>query len=447
MDEPMTEAELAGGAATRRDVLKQAAVGAAVLGSVPLWARPAQAGRAATTKPLKIGFFGSFTGPLALSGLDLRRGFELFLEARGNTLLGRPVEVVFEDDASNPALALQKVRKLTEQDRVAIIAGGVNAAAGPPVFDYVNSVGMPWINSLIAADTLTQKLASRNTYMIRLGESASQAAHYLGEYARKTLKYKRVVTVGTDFLFGHENVSGFQDVFQRLGGTVPQKLWIPLGASDHTPFISRIDRNVDAVYAAFAAVDAIRFMTTYQQLGLKGTIPLIGNYTLTDEVTLAATGLPKGSADGVITAARYSSVLDSAENRDFQRRYNAKYSGVSVGSSTAADGWITGQFIEAAIKRRNGDTSNRRKFTAAFIGLKLDTPRGQLEVAKDRSTICPTYIRRVVPTTGKVPPGYSLTTMNQVLRTIPRASQYWKFQVAGYLARPAYSRDHPPARG
>ena len=431
---------------TRREVLEKAAAGALAAGGVAMWAKPAGAYSRITARPLKIGFFGSFTGPLALSGLDLRRGFELFLEARGGRLLGRPVEVVFEDDASNPGLALTKVRKMTEQDRVAIVAGGVNAAAGPPVFDYVNAVGMPWVNSLIATDDLTQRLAERNTYMIRIGESASQAAHYFGEYVRKSLRYTRVATVGTDFLFGYQNVSGFQDVFQRLGGRVVQKLWVPLGAADHTPFVSRIDRDVDAVYAAFAAIDAIRFMTVFQQLGLKGNVPLIGNYTLTDEVTLASTGLPRSAAEGIVTAARYSAVVDNAQNRDFQRRYNAKHQGASVGSSTAADGWITGQAIEAAMRRRNGDTTNRRKFAAAFVGLKLTTPRGPIEIGKDRSTYSPVYIRRVRETSGKVPPGYSLPLMNEVVRTIPRANQYWKFQVAGYLARPPYSRDYPPTR-
>ena len=446
MDEAVADAAAHEAPTTRRDALRKAAAGAVALGAVPLWAKPAGAYSRMAPRPLKIGFFGSFTGPLALSGLDLRRGFDLFLAARNGRLLNRRVEVVYEDDSSNPGLALQRVRKLTEQDRVAIVAGGVNAAAGPPVFDYVNEVGMPWINSLIATDDLTQRLASRNSYMIRIGESASQAAHYFGEYARRTLRYGRVAAVGSDFLFGYQNVSGFQDVFQRLGGRVTQKIWVPLGAPDHTPFVSRIDRDVDAVYAAFAAIDAIRFMTIYQQLGLKNNIPLIGNYTLTDEVVLASPGLPRSAAEGVITAARYSAVVDNPLNRDFQRRYNAVHAGRSVGSSTAADGWITGLAIEAAMRRRNGDTSNRRRFAAAFVGLRLNTPRGRLEIGRDRSTFSPVYIRRVRSTTGRVPPGYGLPLMNQVLRTIPRANQYWKFQVAGYLARPPYSRDYPPTR-
>lgn len=431
---------------TRRELLQKVAAGAIAVGSVPLWARPAGAYSTITTRPLRIGFFGSFSGPLALSGQDLRRGFELFLSARRGRLLNRQVEVIFEDDASNPATALQRVRKLTEQDKVAIIAGGVNAAAGPPVFDYVNAVGMPWINSLIAADDLTQRLADRNRYMIRIGEAASQAAHYFGEYVRKTLRYTRVAVIGSDFLFGYQNASGFQDVFQRLGGRVVQKIWVPLGAPDQTPFVSRIERSVDAVYAVFAALDAVRFMTVYQQLGLKDRVPLIGNYTLTDEVTLASTGLPRTAALDIVTAARYSAVIDNAQNRQFQRRYNAVHRGTSVGSSTAADGWITGQAIEAGMRIRKGDTSNRRKFAGAFVGLELNTPRGAIEIGRDRSTISPVYIRRVRETSGKVPPGYSLPLMNEVLRTIPRANQYWKFQVKGYLARPPYSRDYPPTR-
>lgn len=430
---------------TRDDFLKRAGAGGLVIVGLPSLADPALAAYRATRKTLKIGFFGAFSGPLALSGLDLRRGFDLYLTTRKGQLGGRPVEVVYEDDAGNPAQALTKVRKLVEQDRVTILVGGVSAATGPPLHGYVNQVGMPWVNSLIAADVMTQRLP--NSYMIRLGESASQASHYFGEWVRKTLKYERVAVIGSDFLLGYEVAAGFQDVFQRMGGSVVQKSWAPLGTADFSPFLSRIERDVDAVFAVFASFDAVRFITQYYQFGLKSQIPLIGGWTTADEVVLAAQGLPVEAALGITTAGRYSAVLRSKANDEFQRRYNARYRGESVGSSTAADGWTTGLAIELALKRRP-DTSNRRKFAAAFKGLVIpNAPRGPITIGPDLNPVHNTYIRRVTLSGRNLPPGYTLPLANTVIVTRRNTNQYWKFDKDSYLSRPPYSRDHPPTRG
>jgi branched-chain amino acid transport system substrate-binding protein len=432
---------------TRGEFLKRAGAAGAVVAAVPMWARPAGAFPRLTQNPIKIGFWAPLTGGLSIGGIEARRGFDLYLEKIGARILNRPIQVIYEDDAGNPALSLQKVRKLTEQDKVSIVVGGLNAASGPPVFDYCNSVGMPWINGAIVTDDLTQRLASRNTYHIRVGKSGSQGSHYLAEWVRKNRPaIRNVAVVGADFLLGYETCGGFQDVFQRSGGAVVQKIWVPLGTADHAPFVGRVDRDVDAIFLAMDSLNSIRFLTTYAQFGLKSRIPVFTGYVTGDETVLGAPGLPAESVLGNISESTYVGILQNTANYDFQRRYNAKYTGVSVGGSTAVDNWTALQFIEAAIKRRKGDVSNRRRLTQAFIGLKLRTPRGEIEIGADRNAITNTYIRRVDRAQGQLPPGYSLPYKNTILATYPRSSQYWKFSKEAYLLRPPYTRDHPPTK-
>jgi branched-chain amino acid transport system substrate-binding protein len=444
----MSDSTGAANQSTRGGFLKKAGAATAIAAAgVPLWARPAGAYPRLTQKPIKIGFWAPFTGSLAIGGLEAKKGFDLYLDKIGSKIMNRPVEVIYEDDASNPSLSLQKVRKLTEQDKVSVVVGGLNAASGPPVFDYCNQVGMPWVNGAIVTDDLTQRLEGRNTYHIRVGKTGSQGAHYLGEWVRKNRpQIKNIACIGADFLLGYEAVGGFQDVFQRMGGAVVQKIWIPLGTADHAPFVGRVDRDVDAVFVCLDSSNSIRFLTAFTQFGLKARIPVFTAYVTGDETVLGAPGLNPDAVLGNISESAYVGILNNAQNYDFQRRYNAKYSGVSVGGSTAVDNWCALQFVEAAIKRRNGDVSSRRKLTQAFIGLKLKTPRGQVEIGKDRNAITNCYIRRVDRASGKLPPGYTLPYKNTILATIPNANQYWRFQKAGYLARPSYTRDFPPVK-
>jgi branched-chain amino acid transport system substrate-binding protein len=439
------ENDVAATPTTRRDFLKKAGVTGAVLaGGVPLWARPAGAYSRLTKTPIKIGYFTALTGSLSVGGIEGKRGFDLYLEKINNTIAGRPVQVIAEDDGGNPAISLQKVQKLTEQDKCSIIVGGINAASGPPVFNYVNAVGIPWVVTAIATDNLTQRDEGQNEYMVRCGKSASQGSHYLAEWVRKHHpEIKNVALVGADFLLGYESGGGFQDVFQRMGGAVVQRIFIPLGTADAAPFISRIDTSVDAVYAILDSLNSIHFLTSYLQFGLKDKIPLFTGYVTSDENVLAS-NVPAQALLGNISESGYSAVLDNPANYDFERRYNAKYSGISVGGSTTIDNWIGMQFCEAAIKRRGGDVSNRRKLAHAFMGLSIDTPRGKVTIDADHNASGPVYIRRVDKAGSKVPPGYTLPYQNTVLATIPKASQWWKFQKAGYLARPRYTRDFPP---
>ena len=52
-----------------------------------------------------------------------------------------------------------------------------------------------------------------------------------------------------------------------------QKLWPPFGTTDFAPYITGLKRDVDAVYAAGAGNDALRFVRQYADAGLKGRIP------------------------------------------------------------------------------------------------------------------------------------------------------------------------------
>ena len=84
----------------------------------------------------------------------------------------------------------------------------------------------------------------------------------LADYAAKELKYKRVITISEDFAFGHEQMGGFQRVFEDDGGKVVKKLWPPLVTPDYTPYIAQLS-DVDARVQGFAGSNPLKFMKQY----------------------------------------------------------------------------------------------------------------------------------------------------------------------------------------
>ena len=109
-----------------------------------------------------------------------------------------------------------------------------------------------------------------NPWFVRAVGTSAQAQPPMGDYAAKELKYKRIAIIADDFAFGHEIAAGFQRTFEENGGKVVQKLWSPLNAADYGTYIAQIEPNVDAVFAAFAGGNGIKFLKQYNEYGMQG---------------------------------------------------------------------------------------------------------------------------------------------------------------------------------
>ncbi len=384
------------------------------------------------TGPIRIGFIAPQTGVFAANGRDMLNGFLMYWEAQNFSVGGRKVEVIAEDDAGVPANTLTKARKLVEQDRVDMLVGPLTANSGLALRDFVDSSKVPTIYPIVSADDITQRRSS--PYIVRVGWTSSQPNQPFGEWIVKNTSYRRIATIGYDFAFGHENVSGFQRTFEENGGRIVQKLWPPIGAPDHGPYLAQLRRDVDAVYAIFSGADALRFLSQYQEFALKGRIPLIGGGTLTDEHVLPQMG---DEALDVITALHYSAALSTPENRAFASAY-AKKTGRPP-SYYSENSYTGARFIYEALAAIRGSVENKDAFLTALRRVAIpDAPRGPVRLDAYANPVQNIYIRRVERRGGLL--------QNTVIFTYPNVSQFWKYNPDEFLKQPVYSRDYPPLR-
>ncbi len=82
------------------------------------------------TGPVKIGLLAPLTGVVAAGGKEIVEGFNLYWTQVGGKVAGREIRVLVEDDGSNPDIALQKARKLVEQEGVVFLIGDLLANTG-----------------------------------------------------------------------------------------------------------------------------------------------------------------------------------------------------------------------------------------------------------------------------------------------------------------------------
>ena len=387
----------------------------------------------AQAPPIKIGFITSLTGVAAQAAKDMVNGLTMYLEETGYQMSGRKVELIVEDDQGRPDTALSKLRKVVEHDRVHLVAGVLFGHLGYALAPKIDEYKIPGLITVAASDDLTQRL--KYHWVVRTGWASSQPSHPFGEYAAKTLKYKKVAVIASDYAFAWEVVGGFQKTFEESGGQVVQKLWVPLGAMDLSPYIARLKRDTDAVFTMIAGASTIQFFKQYQDAGLTGKIPLIGGGPAVDEALLPQMG---DEALGVMTPLIYSAALDTPANRKFVKDYRAKFG--KVPSYFSETNYTSGRWISEAVKAVDGKVEDREAFLAALKKVQVaDAIRGPVKLDTYGNPVQNVYFR-------KVERNKDGELQNTVIVTIPAVSQFWKYAPDEFLKQPLYTRDVPPCK-
>src|SRR5437660_5178224 len=332
------------------------------------------AGEAAAQGPIRIGFLSALSGAIAAAGKDMYSGCELYWQETGWQAGGRKLEVTLEDNEGLPATALTKLRKLVESDKVNVLAGVILSNVAYALVPYIEAQGVPTIYPINSADDLTQR--KRPKWLIRTGFSAGGNMHPFGEYAAKTLGYKKIAIVSLDYAFGWEIAGGFQKTFEDNGGQIVQKIWVPLNVQDYAPYVSQIKKDADAVFVLALGRWSVLFAKEWSTSALRGRVPLIAGGTHTDEHVLPQLG---DETIGVISAHHYSAALDTPANRKFRAVFEKKY---TRSPSFYSENCYTGARVVAeAAKAVGGRVEDREAFMKALRSVEIaDAPRGPVKL-------------------------------------------------------------------
>lgn len=161
-------------------------------------------GSSTSSETIKIGYFGPLTGPAAAStGEDVANSFRL-ANSTQNKIGDRAVEVIYEDDACDPAKAVSAAKKLIEVDKVHIVVSGVcsgSSVAVAPIAELSKVV-------LLTPISESPKLTTAGDYIFRTSASSVVSAHAMVE-ALAQLSYSKV-----SILFENaEYTVGMKDAF------------------------------------------------------------------------------------------------------------------------------------------------------------------------------------------------------------------------------------------
>ena len=381
----------------RGELLKRGGVAAAAASLSFERASGAWAGllRPSQGRELRIGNLLTLSGPNSAAAIDVKRGFVAYVRSRGSRLGGRRIRFIDGDDAGDPGTAIRQVQRLVQEEEVDVIEGIFFSNILLAVRDTIDSFRIPTVVANAAANAITRE--RRSKYMFRTSYTNWQLGAPLARWSARRVTRTGMVVMAANYAAGQESSAAFRQLYQGAGGRLNgETIFVPFPTvPDYQPFLAQVrERNARAVWMfTGSGAESIKFVRQYQQFGL-GRIPLIGNNNLTDpQSTLDAMG---AAALGLRTNATWAPTLKNAENRRFLRHYDRF--GIGTPSAFAELGYLAAQFIDLALRRVGGDTSDKDRLVTAMerVGT-IRSPGGPVRMdPATHQVIVPMYLRQVV---------------------------------------------------
>ena len=383
----------------RREFLKRAGAGVAVAAAVGAYPQGAWAGitKSSARKPLRVGNLLTLSGPSSAPSVDIKRGFATYVKSR-NGLGGRKIQFVDADDANSPATAIQQVQKLVGEQGVDVIEGIFFSSILLAVRDTIEQLKVPTVVANAAANAISRD--RKSDYIWRTSYSNYQLGVPFGPWAASRIGKSGVAVISANYAAGQESAQAFQQAYEKAGGSLAGGIiYTPFPVTpDYQPYFQQAaDRGAKGVWAFTpGGGEAIKFVKTYKQFGFDKQFQLFGSNNMTDpQSVLDAQG---DAAIGIRTTANWAPTLKNKENVLFLKQYD-KF-GIGTASAFAELGYVAAQFLDLALRKVHGNTSNKARFLSAMANVGTwQSPGGKLTMDPNtHNVIEPVYLRTVVKT-------------------------------------------------
>ena len=281
------------------------------------------AGPVAAADTIKVGILHSLSGTMAISETTLKDVMLMLIEEQNKKggLLGKKLEPVVVDPASNWPLFAEKARELLAKDKVAAVFGcwtSVSRKTVLPVFEELNGI-------LFYPVQYEGEESSRNVFYT--GAAPNQQAIPAVDYLMQQEKVERWVLAGTDYVYPR-TTNKILEAYLKSKGVKPEDIMInytPFGHSDWQTIVADIKKfgSAGKKTAVVSTINGDANVPFYKELanqGIKATdIPVVAFSVGEEELA----GLDTGPLVGHLAAWNYFMSVDTPENREFIEKWHA----------------------------------------------------------------------------------------------------------------------------
>jgi len=297
----------------------------------------------AAAEGVKVGVLHSLTGTMAISEVTVKNATLLAIDqinASGG-VLGKQIEPVIEDGASDPSMFAQKAQKLIQQDQVVTVFGGWTSASRKamlPVFERFKS--LLWYPVQFEGNECSPDI---------MYSGAQPNQQILPALTWATQKgYKSVFLLGSDYVFPRTANLILKKHIIATGGTVAGEEYVPLGGSDFSAVINKI--KVAKPQIVFSTLNGDSNVSFFKQMAAAGMTPQkmpVMSFSIAEQ---EAKSIGPSLLAGSYAAWNYFESLPDPANKKFVAAYDSKYPGSPV-DDPMAHGYLDVYEWAAAVKK------------------------------------------------------------------------------------------------
>ena len=321
---------------------------------------------------IKVGILHSLSGTMAISEKSVVDAEQLAIEEINNAggVLGKKIQPIVEDGASNWDTFREKATKLIDEDKVVTVFGCWTSASRKnvlPVFEQKKH--MLW-------------------YPVQYeGQECSQNIFYTGAAPNQQIepsvdwllenKGKEFFLVGSDYVFPRTSNTIIKAQLEAKGGKTVGEDYLPLGNTEVTPIITKIKQalpNGGVIYNTLNGDSNVAFFKQLQGAGLgPDKYPSMSVSIAEEEVKAIGPEYLKGH----YAAWNYFQTVDTPANKKFVEAFKKKYGEDRVTNDPMEAAYIMVYLWKQAVEKA-GTADDLEKVRAAAIGQTFDAPGGKV---------------------------------------------------------------------
>lgn len=284
---------------------------------------------------------------------------------RTGGVLGKKVEPVIADTASNSDVAIQRVEQLLAKERVSVVVGCWTSACRKSVRPTIEQH-----NALLIYPMAFEGL-ERSPNIIYTGAAPNQQVLPAVNWAFENLG-TRFFLIGSDYVWPHAVNAIVRDQIRALGGTVVGESYVPIGSLDARDAVNAIKAaKPDVILSTIVGDSNPPLYQGFRQAGLSPRQSPIISFSIAEPEIQA---LPSADVNGHYAAWAYFQAIPRNANRAFVERFRQKYGENRVVSDVMETAYFSVLLWARAVEQSG--TLNPEEVNQALLGMNLDAPEG-----------------------------------------------------------------------
>ena len=332
-------------------------------------------GLAVTDDTVKVGILHSITGTMAISEIGSVQAEKLAIEQINESggVLGRQIEFVQEDGASDWPTFAEKSRKLLRQDNVAAIFGAWTSASRKAILPVIEQY-----NGMLYYPTFYEGL-EQSPNVIYTGQEATQQILAGIDWAVKEKGAKTFYLLGSDYIWPRTSNKIARIHIEKKGLKVVGEEYYPLGHTQFNSVINKIKlRKPDVIFASVVGGSNVAFYKQMKAAGVDLTEedPLLLTISVTeDEIR----GIGGENVEGVYASMKYFQSLDNPNNKEFVAAFKERWGDDMVIGDVTQAAYLGPWLWKAAVEKAGSFDVDKIREASPGIEFKK-APEGYVRI-------------------------------------------------------------------